>query len=58
VSSQAPISKLPDCPHCGRATYRVRRRQIDKLLSLFVPLRRFRCGHCGWEGNRRDDRPG
>ena len=34
---------------------RVRRRLIDRLRSVMVPVRRFRCssGHCGYAGNRR-----
>jgi hypothetical protein len=39
------------CPICGSAVQRVRRRPTDRLLSLFAPVRRFRCADsdCGWE---------
>jgi hypothetical protein len=42
-----------ECPRCGGPAYRVQRRAIDRLISLFLPRRRFRCGSmgCGWEGN-------
>ena len=42
-----------ECPRCGGPAHRVQRRKIDRLISLFFPRRRFRCGSmgCGWEGN-------
>lgn len=41
------------CPRCQAVAYRVRRRWIDRLISLFRPVRRYRCQEfrCGWEGN-------
>jgi hypothetical protein len=38
--------------------YGVARRLPESLLSLFVPLRRYRCIslQCGWEGNFREPR--
>lgn len=50
------MSQLPPrarvCPRCGRPIRRVRRRFTDRLISLFVPVLRFRCeaAPCGWEG--------
>lgn len=47
----------PACPACGgTGLARVRRRPIDRLLSLFVRLRRFRCTcvECQWQGNLRE----
>ena len=38
------------CPQCGHTLYRVHRRPLDRLASLFVPLRRYRCDECGWSG--------
>jgi hypothetical protein len=40
------------CPHCQRRTDRVARRWHDRVLSLFVPVERYRCvsAGCGWEG--------
>jgi hypothetical protein len=42
-----------ECPRCGGPAYRVKRRKIDRLISLLFPRRRFRCSSmgCGWEGN-------
>ena len=40
------------CPNCGGDLLRIRRYPIDRLLSLFVPVRRFRCRDCLWEGLR------
>jgi len=43
------------CPECGAALKRERRHLGDRLLSLFVPVLRFRCPdlHCGWRGRIR-----
>jgi hypothetical protein len=49
------------CPRCGKGgLLRIRRRFIDRILSLFVRQRRFRCTHsgCQWEGNLREKKPG
>ena len=46
------------CPRCDGDLIRIRRRPIDRLISLFVSVRRFRCVTlgCNWEGNMRKDR--
>jgi hypothetical protein len=55
------ISNLPilpvksdgrSCPAC-QSTYidRVKRRLTDRILSLFVPIRRYCCSECGWVGS-------
>jgi hypothetical protein len=50
------------CPLCGEGyLIRIHRRVIDRLLSLFMPVYRFRClcFSCQWEGNIRvNSRPG
>lgn len=40
------------CPRCQRRTDRVARRWFDRILSLFMPVVRYRCASpgCGWEG--------
>lgn len=50
------ISDTPTCPVCGKHnTTRIHRNRMDRFLSLFLPLRRYRClqPKCGWEGLRR-----
>ncbi len=51
-SSQAVV-----CPVCNGAVERVRRRWIDRFVSLVLPLQRYRCQSrgwgCDWEGNLR-----
>lgn len=51
-----PAAGRPSCPHCHSALSRVPRRAFDRLLSLFVPVRRYRCRAvaCSWEGTLRD----
>jgi hypothetical protein len=43
----------PSCPMCGGPLRRIHRRFIDRVLSLFRPVRRYRCPQptCRWEGN-------
>ena len=43
----------PNCPHCGHPLRRIRRRLVDRLLSVAYPVRRYQCQRvrCGWEGN-------
>ena len=43
------------CPLCAAYLMRVPRRGIDRLLSLFVRVYRYRCPivSCQWEGNLR-----
>lgn len=40
------------CPNCN-STYldRVQRRVIDRIIGLAIPLKRYHCSSCGWEGN-------
>ena len=48
------------CPVCGQpGLLRVRRRLIDRILSVFLSQRRFRCTQpgCAWEGNLRKKAP-
>jgi transposase-like protein len=46
------------CPLCAAFLIRVKRRTRDRLISLFVPLERYRCldFSCNWEGNLRAER--
>ena len=41
------------CPICNGQLLRTRRRAIDRLSSLFVPVHRYRCQvfSCQWVGN-------
>ena len=40
------------CPRCCGGVHRVHRRWGDRVVSLFVPVRRYRCSNreCGWCG--------
>ena len=51
VGTQADVV----CARCGGPVQRVRRRWIDRLMSLFGRRQRYRCYSmvCGWEGNLR-----
>lgn len=50
--------RRPECPRCSGPVLRVRRRIIDRMISLFVPVHRYRCNAlgCTWEGNLRTHR--
>jgi predicted RNA-binding Zn-ribbon protein involved in translation (DUF1610 family) len=54
LAYSAPRSSLRHtCPECSEQVHRVRRRFIDRVISLFKPVQRYRClsPSCGWEGN-------
>jgi|CXWL01.1.fsa_nt_gi hypothetical protein len=40
------------CPRCASRLVRVARHPLDRLLSFFVPVHRYRCPgfSCRWEG--------
>ena len=42
------------CPRCEAPVFRVQRTTVDRLISMFVSMRRYRCGSwsCAWEGRR------
>jgi len=46
------------CPRCKASVFRISRRFIDLLVSLVMPIRRYRCISmaCNWEGNLREKR--
>jgi hypothetical protein len=53
-----PALGRPTCPQCRSALRHVQRRPIDRLLSHWVPVRRYRCRAmaCDWAGTLRDAR--
>lgn len=50
---------MPDdrfrCPRCGDLAYRARRSLLDKFISRFRLVHRYRCSNarCTWEGRQR-----
>lgn len=44
----------PQCPRCGGDLHRIHRHRRDRMLDLFVPVRRYRCKSpdCRWQGLR------
>jgi len=54
----APATCNRFCPRCNSAVFSVSRCFVDLLLSVFLPIRRYRCisMQCSWEGNLRDER--
>jgi hypothetical protein len=42
------------CPRCGSDIHRVHRRTLDRLIGLYLPVRRYRCAYseCRWRGLR------
>jgi predicted RNA-binding Zn-ribbon protein involved in translation (DUF1610 family) len=38
------------CPACGHGVHRAARSTLDRLASVVVPARRYRCEQCGWTG--------
>jgi hypothetical protein len=51
-SPDSHLSATPVCPLCsGLNMGRTIRRPFDHLISLAIPVRRYRCKGCGWTGN-------
>jgi hypothetical protein len=50
----SPRLTTQKCPVCDGEVHRIRRRTRDRLLSVFVPVRRYRCRNreCNWQGLR------
>jgi hypothetical protein len=42
------------CPRCSGNIHRVHRHALDRLISLYVPVQRYRCANdqCRWHGLR------
>lgn len=40
------------CPRCGGSIHRVHRKWYDRVISVYVPVRRYRCSEedCRWKG--------
>jgi hypothetical protein len=49
-----PALTVLRCPQCAGTIHRVHRRAIDRVISLYVPVRRYRCANnqCRWHGLR------
>ena len=40
------------CPKCRSEVERITKTKIDKLINILVPIGRFKCYHCLWEGTK------
>ncbi len=42
------------CPVCGSELHRIHRTWLDRVINLYVPVRRYQCRdhHCRWRGLR------
>jgi hypothetical protein len=49
-----PALALLRCPQCDGNIHRVHRHAVDRAISLYVPVRRYRCSSdsCRWHGLR------
>ncbi len=45
----------PPCPKCGEPLFRIPRTLLGRVISLLVPVRRYRCESplCHWVGHVR-----
>jgi hypothetical protein len=55
AKSAAGGGRSTPCPSCRGELYRVPRRLMDRIQSVFVPVHRYRCMEmgCAWEGKLR-----
>lgn len=53
--SQEGAYTPPPCPRCGEPLTRISRGLAGRLISLFKPVRRYRCDSplCHWSGHLR-----
>ncbi len=51
---QNPVLALLRCPRCDGNIHRVHRHAMDHLISVYVPVSRYRCANdeCRWHGLR------
>lgn len=51
---RSPRFIVLQCPKCGRDIHRIHRTRLDHVISVFVPVRRYRCTdrECRWQGLR------
>lgn len=40
------------CPVCQSRIHKRHRKQYQRFLSYIVPIRRYSCSNCGWDGLR------
>lgn len=45
---------MPQCSACNVELVRIHKRPIDRLISYFKPIMRYRCPQCGQVGNQPD----
>lgn len=50
----SPTWTQMECPRCGRDIRRIHRTRLDRLIGLYVPVRRYSCRNasCCWQGLR------
>jgi DNA-directed RNA polymerase subunit RPC12/RpoP len=42
------------CPRCsGKSLTRMHRTRFDRMISLLVPVKRYECEACSWQGRVR-----
>lgn len=53
-NSRPPVDVLAirACRACSRPLDRRRRSLLDRVVSVLIPVARYRCRFCGWEGLR------
>jgi hypothetical protein len=51
---RSPRYAARTCPRCGGDLHRTHRRRRDRIVNLYVPVRRYRCKNrdCRWHGLR------
>lgn len=49
---QNKVLTSTSCPKCEQPLQRISRTPIQKFISKYIPLRRFRCPKCRWKGVR------
>ena len=50
--SQNKSDEVLNCPNCesDNTIIRIKRTFLHRLISIVIPIRRYECYYCGWQG--------
>jgi DNA-directed RNA polymerase subunit RPC12/RpoP len=52
AKTQTKVKVEYTCPRCKQDLERVSRTAFDKMIGVIVPIKRYKCMGCFWEGIR------
>ena len=52
TKSYTKVRVTHTCPKCRADLDRISRTSFDKVIAMLLPVRRYKCMNCLWEGLR------